>query len=131
MNIILKYTEELKQDLYIDQINVKDKQMQLPGIKHKWVGRLIQHKHNIKELKNKQKETRGSLINQISDKAPVSLSKQVLEKTLDNHDDMLNISKQIQEEELTVEYLEHVVDITRGMSYDIKNIVDIIKLEET
>ena len=62
MDIIDQYIDEMNQDTMFDDFSLKDAQMKLPGIKHKWVGRLIRHKDNINKLQIKKK----TLISNIS-----------------------------------------------------------------
>ena len=45
-----KYSEELKEDTKVDELNLLQKQLMLPGIKHKWVARLINQKRFLNEL---------------------------------------------------------------------------------
>jgi hypothetical protein len=42
-----EYIKELSEDLKIDELNLKDYQLRLPALKHKWTGRCIRLKANI------------------------------------------------------------------------------------
>ena len=44
-------------DVEIDEFNIKETQMKLPALKHKWVGRLIRHKGVFGELHNRRNQT--------------------------------------------------------------------------
>ena len=46
MSELEDYLDEVRGDTFIDPSNVKDVQMKLPGIKHKWSSRLIRCKIN-------------------------------------------------------------------------------------
>ena len=49
------YLEEMQADLEVDEINMKEVQMKLPAIKHKWIGRLMRHKSTIYALNRKKR----------------------------------------------------------------------------
>lgn len=131
MDILEKYSKEIEEDAKIDRFGLTDKQMLLPGIKHKWVARLIQHKEKVQKLKKLKKLTKIKLINQLESESNVSLSKVALDNKAENDQSLKDIQEKIEQEELIILYLEKVETILRAMSYDIKNIVDLIKIEET
>jgi hypothetical protein len=56
MDLLDKYSEEIREDVKIDQLNILDKQLMLPAIKHKWVSRLIEQKRHKVQLERKKKE---------------------------------------------------------------------------
>jgi hypothetical protein len=128
-----KYTEELKEDTRVDELNLLQKQLMLPGIKHKWVSRLISAKRLVNSLNKKKKmaflAVHAGLESQNA--IPPGISKTSLEKKIENSDSIQKIVQEIEDTELTIEYLEKVESIFRSMTYDIKNIIDINKLETT
>jgi len=131
MNIIEKYDNEIKDDAHMDRFSLTDKQMSLPGIKHKWVARLINHKDQLYKLKKIKKLSKMKLINNLQNTSNVALSKIVLDKKADEDTSVKEIQDKIAEEELIILYLEKVETILRAMSFDIKNLVELIKIEET
>ena len=128
-SIIDQYNEELKEHLVIDELNIKDVQLRLPGRKHLWVGRLIRHKQELNDLKNKKGILITKLTKSIQESSAVRLSVPAAEKVAWNTEPMKELSRRIQEQELIIEFLEKVEKIFNGISYDIKNIVEIQKLE--
>jgi hypothetical protein len=128
-SIIDQYNEELKEHLVIDELNIKDVQLRLPGRKHLWVGRLMRHKQELNDLKNKKGLLITKLTKSIQESSAVRLSVPAAEKVAWNTEPMKELSKRIQEQELIIEFLEKVEKIFNGISYDIKNIVEIQKLE--
>jgi len=129
--ILEKYDLELKEDTKLDRFNLMDKQMQLPGIKHKWVARLINHKEKLNKLKKIKVLAKQKLMNELQNSEVVAVSKIVLDKKAEADGTIRNIESQIENEELAILYLEKVENVLRTMSYDIKNLVDLIKIEET
>ena len=128
-SIIDQYNEELKEHLVIDELNIKDVQLRLPGRKHLWVGRLIRHKQELNDLKNKKGILITKLTKSIQESSAVRLSVPAAEKVAWNTEPMKELSRRMQEQELIIEFLEKVEKIFNGISYDIKNIVEIQKLE--
>ena len=55
-DILEAYSKELVDHLSIDEFNLKDVQLQLPGRRHIWVGRLMRHKHEVNILRKKKKD---------------------------------------------------------------------------
>jgi phenylalanyl-tRNA synthetase alpha subunit len=128
-SIIDQYNTELKEHLVIDELNIKDVQLGLPGKKHLWVGRLIRHKQEVNELKTKKHKLIQLLTKQIQEQSSVRLSAPAAEKVAWNMDPIKEINIRIGDLELVIEFLEKVEKIFNGMSFDIKNIIEIQKLE--
>jgi hypothetical protein len=128
-----KLSEELKEDTKLDELNLLQKQLMLPAIKHKWVARLIDQKRILNNLIRKKKLTKVAVIFTLEEQnsIPPGIPKASLEKKIDNSDVIQKIDQEIEETELAIEYLEKVEQILRSMTYDIKNIIDINRLETT
>lgn len=127
-----KLNEELKNDTLIDELNLQQKQLTLPAIKHKWVARLISQKRHLNFLKNKKNQTRAAVFSALEkDGIPPGTPRAALDKKIDKAEPIQKIDLEIQDTELSIEYLEKVEHILRSMTYDIKNIIEINKLETT
>lgn len=126
-----KYRAELEEELDLSDFNMKDVQMKMPAIKHKWVARLIQQKIEL----NKYKKLKGDAIDNIVQNSrkdnPVLLSDMALAKQAEKHDIVQKINLKMEECEILIDYLEKVEKVCSSTSYDIKNLVDIKKLEMT
>jgi hypothetical protein len=132
VNIFSKFTEEIQLDTHIDEINVLQKQLMLPAIKHKWVSRLIENKRKLNNLISKKDKIKKEVLEQLTEKGlPPNLPKTSLEQKIKDSDVYKKIEEEISDTTLVIEYLEKVETILRSMTYDIKNIIDINKLETT
>lgn len=129
--LIDDYIKELEADLKIDELILKDYQLKLPGIKHKWAGRCIRHKLEINELRKKRELTKKIVIDKLNEQSPVKLAAPVVERTAEKCNDIVDIDNKIKELELIIELLEKAEKTLSSTSYDIKNLIDIIKLETT
>lgn len=123
----IKYKEAVEKDLKIDQFNIHNKVNDIPSLKHYWVGKLIESKIELKKLQQKKSE----LIKKVKEnqeiglKLSVSSMKELVEKS-----PVLNeINEQIEENELIIEYLEKVEKIFSSTSYDLKNAIELMKME--
>lgn len=127
-----EFKEELQEDTKIDQINLLEKQMMLPAIKHKWVARLMDQKRKLNSLNRKKKSLRAGVVETLERKGlPPGLPKSALDKKIDGSEEMLKIEEEIEDTEVLIEYFEKIENIFRSMTYDMKNIVEINKLETT
>ena len=129
MELLQKYIKEIEHDLKIDKFNVKEVQMNAPGNKHFWISRLINHKVELNNLKTEKILTRKTLIDKISKNSPVTLSFATLEKTVDNTDEVQRLNFKIKENEILIEFLEKTEKVFSSLTFDIRNIVEIIKVE--
>jgi len=62
--------------------------------------------------------------------APVAISKITAEKRIDDFQEVALLNKKIKELEYVVELLEKVEKNFNSMTYDIKNVIEILKLEQ-
>jgi hypothetical protein len=128
-----KLSQELQEDTKVDELNLLQKQLTLPAIKHKWVSRLIEQKRYLNNLQRKKKLAKTIVLSSLSENnnIPPGLPKAALEKKIENSESIQKIDQDIEETSLLIEYLEKVEGIFRSMTYDIKNIIDITRLETT
>lgn len=129
MKIIDQYIKEIEKDLVVDQFNIKDVSMKTPSRKHFWVSKLIGHKRQVLNLKAERFELKKKIVENIRTQSPVKVTVPVAEKTAWNHPDMIELQQRIEEQELIVEFLEKTEKTFSSLSFDIKNIVEIMKME--
>ena len=123
--------KELEEDLKINELNLKDYQLRLPAIKHKWAGRLIRTRMNINTLKKQRDAAKNEVMSEIKATSPVQLTSPVISSTADKHSKIQEYTNKIQEAELLVELLEKSEKILGSTTFDIKNLIEIMKLEMT
>ena len=128
-NLIDKYLIEAEQDAALDIFTVKDVQSKLPAIKHKWVGRLIRAKRKLNELYIQRDETRDSLMTTAKEKAMYKVSDASLEKSVIKCKPIKEIDREIKEYKLIIDLLERTERVFSSMTFDIKNLTEVMKLE--
>jgi len=129
--VLDQYIKELEADLKIDELYLKDYALRLPGIKHKWAGRCIRHKLEVVNLRKDKEVLKSTLIKKLNETASVKLTTPVLEKMADSTNEIKDFDVRIRELELVIELLEKTEKTLSSASYDVKNILEIIKLETT
>lgn len=129
-DLFKKYDEELHDDTKINELNIKDKQMKLAGIKHKWASRLIMQKVERHKYEKLLEEAKNKIIETKKKESHVSVSNATLDKMVEKHEVVVKIKNKIRETDIVILYLEKVEKIFSGLTYDIKNIIDVMKLEQ-
>lgn len=129
MELLKKYIQEIGADLVVDEVNVKEVQMRLPARRHFWVARLINAKIELGKLQKKEKQLKANLTKKLKEESPVTFTTQHIDNLLTNNTDYASLQSQIEEMKYVVEYLEKVEKIFSTMGYEVKNIVELIKLE--
>lgn len=129
IQVLIQYIDEMEKDVELDELCMKEVQMRLPAIKHKWVGRLIRHKHKIKVLWSKKVQLKNDLRDKMKQESKYGVSDASIDKLLEKHQPVIDIMNEIQENELIVEFLEKSEKVLSSLSFDLKNLVEIIKLE--
>ena len=130
MKIIDQYKNEIESELHVDEFNLKDVSMKTPGRKHYWVCKLIQHKKNLLNLKSERYELKKEIIKLIHQESPIKVTAPVAEKTAYQHEKMIEMQQKIDEQELIIEFLEKTEKNYTSLSFDIKNIIEIMKMEQ-
>lgn len=124
----ITYKEAIEKDLKIDQFNIHSKVNEIPSLKHFWVGKLIESKIELKNLQRKKSD----LIKKVQSSADVGikLSLQSTKEMLAKSPVVAEINEEIEELELVIEYLEKAEKIFSSTTYDIKNAIELMKLEQ-
>jgi len=129
MKQLEQYIKEMGVDVDLDEFNLKEVQMKLPALKHKWVGRLIRAKGELERLKSSRDNTIKMIAQEMIDTATYQVTLATAQKAAEKHPNIKNIDESIKENRLIVDFLEKGERIFSGMSFDIKNIIEVMKLE--
>lgn len=130
MDLIDTYVKQIEEDLKIDEFNIKEASLKSPGKKHFWVSKLITHKKNLNRLEVAKNKLRAKIALEVQNQSPVRLSTMVVEKTAEDSDMIKELNEKIADERLIIELLEKTEKTFSSLTYDIKNIVEIMKLEQ-
>lgn len=129
MDLLERYISELSEDVCIDEFNMKDVQMKLPAIKHKWTGRLIRTKIDIDQKYKSKYVLVEKVAQKLVEESPVTISLPHARKKAEEHVDVKAIATEIGQLRLVVEFLEKTEKTLSSITFDIKNLIEIIKIE--
>ena len=130
MNLLDQYIDEIEKDLQINEFNLKDSSMKTPARKHYWVSKLIRHKKNLLILRKHRDNVKREVTEKLIEESPVKITLPVAEKASYKHEKMKEISEKINEEELIIEFLEKTEKTFSAVGFDIKNIIEIMMMEQ-
>jgi hypothetical protein len=124
-----KYDEDYQDDFKLDRINLSDVQLKLPGLKGKWISRLMNHKADLGELYEIREDTIVQLTKKIKDESPVAINDIFASREAEKHELIIKTNKEINTQKNIIEYLEKLEKAISSITYDIKNECELIKQE--
>lgn len=127
--LIKKYQAQYEEFVKIDDFNLESITKRVPAEKHFWVCRLIDAKIDKDKLYKLKASTKHTLQKKLMEESPVALNKQYLDD-LDKTPSLEAINQKIKELEYLIEYLEKLVSQITFIGNDIKNILELRKLQE-
>ncbi len=130
MELLKKFIEDVSKDLVLDDFNLKEAQMRLPARKHFWVARLMETKTKRGELNKKKKQLKKNITKEVIATSPVKISQSAAEHAAERHESLQSITSKIYKCNMIIEYLEKVEKVMGQMGFDIKNIIDVQKMEQ-
>ena len=128
-DIINQYLEEATLDTELDRLEVVSTQEKLVNNKHKWSARLINHKINLNNLKVKRSSILEDKITEFQNTEPVKVNRSIAERAVQNKKEIKNLDLKIKNESLIIDYLENIYKNISFATNDIKNLVELMKLE--
>ena len=130
-DLLAKYIEQIKSDLDINQINIASVARNLPARRHFWTARLIEHKIKISTLERQKQKILKDVSQKIADDAPVKIDAKIINRAAEQNDQIQKINEEIIDNKNIVEFLEQVQRNFFSATYDVKNVIDIMKLEQS
>jgi hypothetical protein len=109
-------------------MNMDEKTLKIPSIKHFWVAKLYKTKIRILSLEKKKKELFKSFAE--SDRVmEIGLSKDAIQRQFNNSDTIKKINEEIEEQQIIAEYLEDAKYVLGRTTDDLKNRIELEKVE--
>jgi len=128
-DIINQYLKEASIDTNLDRLEVTSTQERLISNKHKWSARLINHKINLNRFKSDRSSLLEGYITKYQEDEPVRVNRSIAEKAVQNKKEIKAIDSKIQNEVLIISFLENIYKNISFATNDIKNLVELMKLE--
>ena len=130
MKLLKKYIEEIGEDLVLNDLNLKQQQQRLPARKHFWVGRLIDAKIKRNDLIAEKRKLKKDLVKKVIEDSPVRINQTSAETAAERYASVVKLNTSIKEQDTIIEYLEKVEKILSNMHWEIKNVIDMNKMEQ-
>ena len=122
--------EEIGQDLVLNDLNLKQQQQRLPARKHFWVGRLIEAKIKRNKFFAQKSNLKKDLVKKVITDSPVRINQASAESAAEKYESVVKLNNNIKEQDTIIEYLEKVEKILGNMHWEIKNVIDMNKMEQ-
>lgn len=122
-----KIVKEITEDLKIDRMNLDEKTLRIPSIKHFWVAKLYTTKIRILTLEKKKKARIDELKNGYV--SEIGLSKTGMMQNLNSDEQIMKINEEMEELKLIVDYLEDAKFVLGRVTDDLKNRIELEKVE--
>lgn len=122
-----KIVKDITEDLKIDRMNLDDKTLRIPSIKHFWVAKLYTTKIRILTLEKKKKARIDELKN--GHVSEIGLSKTSMMQNLNSDEEIMKINEEMEELKLIVDYLEDAKFVLGRVTDDLKNRIELEKVE--
>ena len=103
-----KYNAELTEELDLSDFNLKDVQLKLPRIKHKWVKRQIDQKIELEKFKKLRTKAIETIIEENRKTNRIALSDAALKVQAEKHEVVGKIDDKLSEIEILIDYLTKV-----------------------
>ena len=122
--------QEIGEDLVLNDLNLKQQQQRLPARKHFWVGRLVEAKIKRNDLIAEKRKLKKDLVKKVIEHSPVRINQTSAESAAERYESVVELNNSIREQDTIIEYLEKVEKILSNMHWEIKNVIDMNKMEQ-
>lgn len=118
---------EAEEDFLLDDYSLKEKSLASPNIKIKWTRILAEEQKLLKVIEDKQEDYKRQLV---STKFDIEVPQFKKDIAIDGDEGMVKFKRAIDNQKDVIRFVEGIVRIAQGYGFDIKNCVDILKLEQ-
>lgn len=129
MELLRKYQQQYEEFCAIDSFNLEDRARRVPAEKHFWVCRLVDAKILRDKLIKQKSRIKSGIEQKLINESPVKMDKSFI-NMIDDAPSLENLNEKIKEQEYIIEYLDLLVRQVTYIAQDIKNIVDIARMEQ-
>lgn len=123
---IIELDQELRNDVKLTELNIKEQALKAPGIKAKWACIMAKEQRHLKILK----KTKKRLLDEYVEKhGMMGVNKLRTEHEAKSSEKIVKIDKLIDEQYDVIRYMEDIMKIMHSYGYEISNTKDLIKME--
>ena len=129
MELLKDYQAQYIEFCKIDDFTLEAKARRVPAEKHFWVARLIDAKIERERLLKKRKSRKDTLEGKLREDKDFAFNEFEIKKKANEILNDEDIAEQLRSYDFLVEYLERLVSCVNFIAQDIKNIIDIQRME--
>ena len=123
------YHKELEKDVEINLANIREKSMLVSSIRAKWLGHYAKEKENLDRIKRNKTKLMAA---KTASAGPQSILRLKSDAILTEGDERLKRLEELRKiTEANIDYIEHVFNILDGFGFQIKNTIELLKLERS
>lgn len=122
--------KELENDLKLNQVVLKQKQEERPQILIKWLWRYAEAQKEFMFLGEERTKIKNKMIERIKGISEVKLNKMALDSMAEATDELKNFDKDYKSKKNELELLQECVTAVKNYAFDIKSLIEVIKLEK-
>lgn len=118
-----KYMKEFEDDVSLTMSNVKEKSLMVTSYQSKW----IRYYFAEKTLNQKLKDTKIAFSKKFGGK--IEFSGQMLLETNKVNENLEKLNTELKTSEMCLDFMEKSMAVLDKMNFQIKNVIDLVKLE--
>lgn len=122
-----KYIKEFDDDVKLTISNIKEKSLLVSSYQSKWIRYYFQERSLGQKLKDAKLEYTRQHANKLSFKPTQTVMPQIQ----DQDQNLVKLNTEIKNSDLCVEFIEKSLAVLEKMNFQVKNVIDIIKLEQS
>lgn len=124
------YVNEFNDDININLTNIREKSMLVSSIRSKWLMYFFKEKENLDKIKTKKHEILEKRLTDVVPNQTESILKIRNEEKLANDKNIKLLTKLENNTKACLDYIEYAMNILNDFNFQIKNSIDILKLEK-
>lgn len=128
-SILSKYVDELNEDVTLTVSNLREKALLCSSYRAKWLAYYYKEKENLQQIR----DTKQQLIKQKSANNTVdSVLKMKREEALIKGDErIVKLNRLMEITQQNIDFIERALDVLSNFSFNIKNVYEIVKMENS
>jgi hypothetical protein len=128
---IEKIRDEYEKDIQFDEFNLREMQLKIPALKSKWSAKLSINEALLYEWKEKRDLVFEAILKEIQDKSDMPLTKTSSEIIVKRDHRYKKVVEKIKTIDIINKFLERIDRNIQSVTWDMKNILDELKIENT
>lgn len=126
--LLERWAEEIKKETTFNRATLEDTQMGITANRHKWVAQLCRLKFKKAQAEEYKFKRVRDILGEMRKTSP-GTSDPMLKRKAEATDEVVKITRYINNIDILITYLEYVERGFNNMGYGIRNIVDWVKME--